>query len=169
MYKKIKRITTGIKGLDKLIEGGLPEKSMTLVTGSCGTGKSNFGMQFLVDGASHDEPGLFISLEEYSGFSKLVCGGYEQDQVRVFRPLLSAQRAASPQPAHGAAARAQRVALSLLAALHTVGELGHEDAAGQGCLRRCRHPSGTLHARLRAPDLRPVVCPAGSFCPRGRR
>ena len=32
------------------------------------------------------EPGqfLFISLEEYSGFSKLVCGGYEQDLSDVF-------------------------------------------------------------------------------------
>ena len=27
---------------------------------------------------------LFISLEEYSGFSKLVCGGYEQDLSDVF-------------------------------------------------------------------------------------
>jgi len=50
--------------LDELIEGGLPEKSLVVVTGACGTGKSIFGMNFLVEGASKGETGVYISLEE---------------------------------------------------------------------------------------------------------
>jgi len=61
---KITRVFTGIDGLDGLIEGGFPEKSMILLTGSCGTGKTIFGMKFLVEGALRGEPGVYISLEE---------------------------------------------------------------------------------------------------------
>ena len=36
------RIKTGINGLDELIEGGFPEKSTILVSGTPGTGKTLF-------------------------------------------------------------------------------------------------------------------------------
>src|SRR3989338_1390844 len=44
----VKRIRTGIEGFDELIEGGLPERSLVLLTGSTGSGKSIFAMNFLV-------------------------------------------------------------------------------------------------------------------------
>jgi circadian clock protein KaiC len=37
---------------------------MTLLSGSAGIGKSTFGMQFLLEGATHREPGTYVSLEE---------------------------------------------------------------------------------------------------------
>jgi len=55
------RVQTGITGLDKLIEGGIPEDDLILLTGYCGTGKTIFGLQFLY---SSDENGLYISFEE---------------------------------------------------------------------------------------------------------
>lgn len=58
------RLQTGVEGLDELIEGGIPEKSVVLLTGSTGTGKSIFSMEFLVEGAMHNEPGVYISLQE---------------------------------------------------------------------------------------------------------
>jgi len=59
------RCSTGIKGLDELIEGGFPRGRTILVSGSCGTGKSTVGVQFLYNGiALHNEPGILISLEE---------------------------------------------------------------------------------------------------------
>ncbi|RLG71156.1 MAG: circadian clock protein KaiC [Candidatus Iainarchaeum archaeon] len=61
---KIERAPTGIKGFDELIEGGLPRNTLILITGPCGTGKTIFGMNFLVGGAKLNEPGIFISLEE---------------------------------------------------------------------------------------------------------
>jgi len=59
-----KRVQTGVKGFDELIEGGIPENSLVIVTGGCGTGKSIFGMNFLVEGALNGEPGVYVSLEE---------------------------------------------------------------------------------------------------------
>ncbi|MBI2076065.1 MAG: ATPase [Candidatus Aenigmarchaeota archaeon] len=58
------RVHTGIEGFDELIEGGIPEKSVVLLTGMTGTGKSIFAMEFLIDGALHNEPGVYISLQE---------------------------------------------------------------------------------------------------------
>jgi len=61
---KIDRVPTGIPGLDPLIEGGLPKNSATLITGSTGTGKTIFGIQFLVEGARRGEKGVYINFEE---------------------------------------------------------------------------------------------------------
>lgn len=44
----MKRIDTGIKGLDELIQGGFPEGSTNLVTGAPGTGKQFLGYSFLL-------------------------------------------------------------------------------------------------------------------------
>jgi circadian clock protein KaiC len=60
----IKRVSTGIKGLDRIIEGGLPKKSITLVSGPPGSGKSIFSLQFLFDGAMKNEKGLFLTLDK---------------------------------------------------------------------------------------------------------
>ena len=58
------RIKSGVPGLDELMEGGMPEKSLVLVAGDTGTGKSTLAMNFLVEGALNGEPGIYITLEE---------------------------------------------------------------------------------------------------------
>jgi len=58
------RLTSGIEGLDALLGSGLMAKSMTLVSGSSGIGKSLFALQFLLEGAVKREHGLFVTLEE---------------------------------------------------------------------------------------------------------
>lgn len=61
----IKRIKTGIKGFDKLVAGGLPIASTVLLTGSPGTGKTIFGLQYLYNGAlKYKERGLFVTFEQ---------------------------------------------------------------------------------------------------------
>lgn len=59
-----KRLPSGVPGLDALLGGGLLERSVTLVSGATGTGKSTLGLQFLVEGARRREPGLYVALEE---------------------------------------------------------------------------------------------------------
>jgi len=61
------RCPSGIHGLDELIEGGFPRGRTILVSGSCGTGKSTFGIQFIYNGiVLHNEPGIFVTLEQSS-------------------------------------------------------------------------------------------------------
>lgn len=56
---------TGIRGLDEITMGGLPQGRTTLVTGSAGAGKTLLGLQFLVAGArEYGEPGVLVSFEE---------------------------------------------------------------------------------------------------------
>ncbi len=59
------KVKTGLDGLDSQLGGGLPKGSITTVSGSTGSGKSIFAMQFLVNGIrSAGEPGLYIAIEE---------------------------------------------------------------------------------------------------------
>lgn len=60
----VKRISSGVDGLDELIEGGFPKESIVLVSGSPGTGKTIMGLQFLVEGAENNEPGIYVTFEE---------------------------------------------------------------------------------------------------------
>ena len=62
----IKRISTGIPGFDGLIEGGIPEGFVAIVTGHPGTGKTTFSLQFLIEGIRNNERCLFFSFEETS-------------------------------------------------------------------------------------------------------
>ncbi len=62
----VERVTTGITGLDDMLNGGVLRGSATLVEGAPGTGKSTLGMQFIYHGAAHaDEPGLILTLESF--------------------------------------------------------------------------------------------------------
>jgi circadian clock protein KaiC len=59
-----RRFPSGVPGLDDLLGGGLLERSVTVVSGSAGIGKTTLGLQFLVEGAKRKEPGLYVALEE---------------------------------------------------------------------------------------------------------
>ena len=59
------KVPTGIRGFDELTGGGLPAGRPTLVTGGAGSGKTLFGLEFLVRGAQDfDEPGVLLAFEE---------------------------------------------------------------------------------------------------------
>ena len=56
---------TGIRGLDEITEGGLPQGRTSLICGNAGCGKTILGMEFLLHGAlEYNEPGVFVSFEE---------------------------------------------------------------------------------------------------------
>ncbi|MCK5477168.1 MAG: hypothetical protein KAI55_04570 [Candidatus Aenigmarchaeota archaeon] len=61
----MERIKTGIKGLDSLLDGGIPKNNLVLLSGQTGAGKTIFGLQYLVKGAvKYKEKGVFISFEQ---------------------------------------------------------------------------------------------------------
>jgi KaiC/GvpD/RAD55 family RecA-like ATPase len=59
-----KRVSTGIAELDVVIEGGLRVGKTYLVVGEPGTGKTVFGLQFLVNGLMEKEKGLYVAIDE---------------------------------------------------------------------------------------------------------
>jgi len=62
---KLIKCPTGIKGFDEITEGGLPQNGTTLVSGNAGSGKTLFGIDFLIKGATdYNEPGILMSFEE---------------------------------------------------------------------------------------------------------
>ncbi len=58
------KLSSGIAGLDEMLEGGFPAGHVVLVTGLPGTGKTCLALQFLLAGSSHGEKGVYLSLEE---------------------------------------------------------------------------------------------------------
>ncbi|MDI6806398.1 MAG: ATPase domain-containing protein [Candidatus Aenigmarchaeota archaeon] len=61
----MKRVKSGIPGLDELIEGGFLPTSTVLISGTAGAGKTLFCSQFIYNGAKkYNEPGVYLTFEE---------------------------------------------------------------------------------------------------------
>jgi KaiC/GvpD/RAD55 family RecA-like ATPase len=59
------RLATGIEGFDRLVQGGFPARTVNLVAGPPGSGKSLFGLHFCYNGARQfGEPAMYLVLEE---------------------------------------------------------------------------------------------------------
>jgi circadian clock protein KaiC len=59
------KAATGIVGFDGITHGGLPRARTSLLVGGPGSGKTLFGLRFLVHGAREcGEPGIFVAFEE---------------------------------------------------------------------------------------------------------
>jgi circadian clock protein KaiC len=81
------RASTGIKGLDDILGGGLPENHLYLVEGPPGAGKTTLGLQFLRQGVAVGEKGLYITLSETAGELETVAAshGWSLDGVEIFQ------------------------------------------------------------------------------------
>ena len=60
----VQKLTTGIASFDVIAKGGLPKNRTTLVSGTAGSGKTVFAMQFLAEGIRRGESGVFVTFEE---------------------------------------------------------------------------------------------------------
>jgi KaiC domain protein len=58
------RLSTGIKGLDAILGGGIPKGYVVAVIGSCGTGKTTLGLHFIYEGLKNGENCIVLSFEE---------------------------------------------------------------------------------------------------------
>jgi circadian clock protein KaiC len=60
----LERSSTGIAGLDALIEGGIPRGFTVLIAGNPGTGKTILTTHFLYEGLLRGEGALYVSFSE---------------------------------------------------------------------------------------------------------
>ena len=68
----VEKIRTMIEGFDDISHGGMPLGRTTLVSGTSGTGKTLFAVQFLYNGITHfDEAGVFVTFEESPAGKKI--------------------------------------------------------------------------------------------------
>ena len=58
------RSSSGVPGLDEVLDGGFIANRVYLIEGNPGAGKTTLALQFLLEGLERGERGLFISLGE---------------------------------------------------------------------------------------------------------
>ncbi len=64
-YTGLPKLATGIAGFDQISNGGLPENRSTLISGTAGSGKTVFALQFLLSGVrDFSQNGVFVTFEE---------------------------------------------------------------------------------------------------------
>jgi len=65
MERERKITESGIPGLDKMLEGGIPDGHVVLIQGGAGSGKTMLSMQWLFKGwEEENDPGLYIAVTE---------------------------------------------------------------------------------------------------------
>jgi circadian clock protein KaiC len=63
-HPAVEKLRTGISSLDIIAKGGLPKNRTTLISGTAGSGKTVFAVQFLAAGIEKGENGVFVTFEE---------------------------------------------------------------------------------------------------------
>lgn len=60
----MKKIPSGVIGFNPLLHGGINERSVTVVIGASGIGKTTFATEFLRRGVEAGDDGLFVTMDE---------------------------------------------------------------------------------------------------------
>lgn len=93
--------STGIKGLDGILHGGLPIEEMHLVQGMAGTGKTTLGLHFLRAGVDAGEAVMYVTLSQSKQQLARIARshGWELDGIHVHElaPGTVAERIAARQ------------------------------------------------------------------------
>ena len=58
----IRKLTSGVPGLDEVLGGGIPELSLNLIVGGAGSGKTTLGHQIMFANARPDATALFFTI-----------------------------------------------------------------------------------------------------------
>jgi circadian clock protein KaiC len=63
--QSLRRLHTGVPGLDEIMGGGIPSGDALILAGPAGSGKTTFATQFVAEGLRNKEPGIVVVFEEY--------------------------------------------------------------------------------------------------------
>lgn len=72
-------VSSGIVGLDDILDGGFPKNRVYLIEGNPGSGKTTLALQFLLDGKAAGESCLYITLSESKHELKAVAESHNWD------------------------------------------------------------------------------------------
>lgn len=78
-------VSTGISGLDEVLNGGLTDNRIYLIEGSPGSGKTTLALQFLLEGSRLGQQSLYITLSETTAELKAVARshGWTLDDIHI--------------------------------------------------------------------------------------
>jgi circadian clock protein KaiC len=90
-------LSTGISGLDEILDGGLPPNRLYLLDGDPGSGKTTLALQFLLEGERRGERGLYVTLSESKVelVSVARSHGWSLDKLNIFE-LIPAEENLKP-------------------------------------------------------------------------
>lgn len=95
----LQKLSTGIRSFDIISKGGLPKNRTTLISGTAGSGKTVFAMQFLASGIRDgDETGVFVTFEESANDIRANMRGFGWDLEEMERNGQLVFVDASPDP-----------------------------------------------------------------------
>jgi circadian clock protein KaiC len=94
----VSKLPTGIDSFDIIADGGLPKNRTTLVSGTAGSGKTVFAVQFLAAGMARGEPGVFVTFEESPADIRQNMRSFGWDMEAWERTGVLAMVDASPDP-----------------------------------------------------------------------
>jgi circadian clock protein KaiC len=93
----VERRLFGIRELDRMLGGGIPAGSTTLIVGGPGVGKTLLGLHYLIEGLRQGEPSLFVGfnerreqlLEKAQRFGMPLAEAVQSGQIRIrtFTPV----------------------------------------------------------------------------------
>lgn len=94
----VEKLETGIPGFEHVSVGGLPRGRTCLLSGTAGSSKTVFAVQFLIEGVRRGEGGVFVTFEEAPEdiMRNMLSFGWDLQQLVSERKLAFVD--ASPQP-----------------------------------------------------------------------
>jgi circadian clock protein KaiC len=80
------RVSSGVSGLDEILQGGLTPDRIYLLEGNPGTGKTTLALGFMLQGAALGEKCLYITLSETAEELRAIARshGWSLDQIEIF-------------------------------------------------------------------------------------
>ena len=91
MHGKSEYMESGIPGLDKILQGGLPRNQMYAVYGTSGSGKTTLCMQFLLHGVERGERCLYIGTSETISEIKRIARSHQWNLIGLEVSYLAMQ------------------------------------------------------------------------------
>ncbi len=85
MSSTISRASTGSRGMDELLSGGLPASRLHVVSGPPGSGKTTFAAQFITEGARRGEECVYVTMHETKSELVTDMSGFDFDFDKAIR------------------------------------------------------------------------------------
>ena len=77
------RLSTGVPGLDELMDGGIFAGSTTLLLGMTGSGKTTIALQFAIEGVKRGAPAIFVNFQENPAQLRRAITGLGEDPDEI--------------------------------------------------------------------------------------